>query len=212
MLLVCVTGGLGSGKSTLSALLARRGAVVVDADELARRALDPGTTAYAQVCDLFGDEVVKPDGQLDRAAIAARVFSDESKRRALESILHPEVFRGLVETLEKHKDSQDVVVFDAPLTVETGFHRECDVVVVVSASLGAQVARATRDRDLTEEEARARIAAQLPAAQREAVADFVVRNDGSLEELQREADTIWEELARRAGGAVDNDRAPPGGR
>jgi len=199
MLLVCVTGGLGSGKSTLSAMLAQRGAVVVDADELARRALDPGTNAFEQVCDLFGDDVVMPDGHLDRRAIAARVFTDESKRRALESILHPEVFRGLVETLERHKDTDAVVVFDAPLTVETGFHRECDVVVVVSASIDVQVARATRARDLSEEEARARIAAQLPVAQREAVADIVVRNDASLAELDRQADALWEELARRAG-------------
>lgn len=199
MLLVCVTGGLGAGKSTLTEMLARRGAVVVDADDLARRALDPGTTAFAQVCDLFGDDVVMADGHLDRRAIAARVFTDETKRRALESILHPEVFRGLIETLERHKETRDVVVFDAPLTVETGFHRECDVVVVVSASLDAQVARATRERDLTEEEARARIAAQLPMAEREAVADVVVRNDGSLEELDRQADALWEDLARRAG-------------
>jgi dephospho-CoA kinase len=208
MLLVCVTGGLASGKSTLAAMLGRRGAVVVDADELARRALDPGTAAFEQVCDLFGEDVLLPDGNLDRRAIAARVFSDESKRRTLESILHPEVFRGLVETLERYKDSQEVVVFDAPLTVETGFHRECDVVVVVSASLPAQVSRATRQRDLSDGEARARIAAQLPAAQREAAADIVVRNDGSLEELDRQADALWNELARRAGTAG----APPGGR
>jgi dephospho-CoA kinase len=199
MLLVCVTGGLGSGKSTLAAMLGRRGAVVVDADELARRALDPGTTAFKEVCDLFGDDVLRPDGHLDRRAIAARAFADESKRRALESIVHPEVFRGLVEILERHRDTEDVVVFDAPLTVETGFHRECDVVVVVSASLDAQVARATQQRDLTEEDARARISAQLPAAQREAVADIVVLNDGSLEDLDRQADALWEELTRRAG-------------
>src|SRR5918996_4089852 len=116
MLLVCVTGGLGTGKSTLTAMLARKGAVVVDADELARRALDPGTPAFEQVCDLFGDDVVGPDGHLDRRAIATRVFTDESKRRALESILHPEVFRGLVETLERHRETNDVVVFDAALT------------------------------------------------------------------------------------------------
>jgi dephospho-CoA kinase len=207
MLLVCVTGGLGAGKSTLTAMLGRKGAVVVDADDLARRALDPGTSAFEQVCDLFGDDVVGPDGHLDRRAIAARVFTDESKRRALESILHPEVFRGLVETLERHKDTDDVVVFDAALTIETGFHRECDVVVVVSASLDAQVARATRGRDLTEEEARARIAAQLPMAEREAHADIVISNDGSLEELDRQAGALWEELARRAGRASSPSEA-----
>lgn len=198
MLLVCVTGGLASGKSTLAAMLGRRGAVVVDADQLARRALDPGTTAFEQVCDLFGDDVVMADGRLDRRAIAARAFSDEGKRRALESIVHPEVFRGLVETLERHRDTPDVIVFDAPLTVETGFHRECDVVVVVSAPAVAQVVRATGQGKLTEEEARARIAAQLPPDRREAVADIVVRNDGTLEELDRQAGALWEELARRA--------------
>lgn len=198
MLLVCVTGGLGAGKSTVARMLGSRGAVLVDADDLARRALEPETPAFEQVCDLFGDDVVTAEGRLDRRAIAHRVFADEAKRRALESIVHPEVFRGLAETLERHRDTDAVVVFDAPLIVETGFHRECNVVVVVSAPLDTQVARATRHRRLSEEEARARIAAQASEQQREAVSDVVIRNDGSIEDLEGTIEGLWEDLRRRA--------------
>lgn len=197
MLLVGLTGGLGAGKSTVARILRERGAVIVDADELARRALDPGTPSYQQVCDLFGDEVVMPDGRLDRRAIAAKAFADKGKRRALESIVHPEVFRGLAETLERHRDTDAVVVFDAALLVETGFHRECDVVVVVSARRKDQVARAKKERALTEEDARTRIAAQMSDDDRQAVADVVIRNDGSLDDLERQVDALWEDLRAR---------------
>lgn len=198
MLLVGLTGGLGAGKSTVAAMLSHRGAVVVDADELARRALEPGTAAFEQVCDLFGDSVVLPDGGLDRRAIAARVFADEAKRRALESIVHPEVFRGLAESLERYRGTDSIVVFDAPLIVETGFHRECDVVVVVEALVEDQVARARAHRGLDPEEARARIAAQTSPEERAAVADVILKNDGSLEELERQVEALWEDLQRRA--------------
>ncbi|MGH2681693.1 MAG: dephospho-CoA kinase [Actinomycetota bacterium] len=197
MLLVCVTGGLGSGKSTLAGMLARRGAVVVDADDLARRALEPGTAAFKQVCDLFGDEVLMPDGHLDRRAIAARIFADQAKRRALESIVHPEVFRGLADTLERHRGTDAVVVFDAPLILETGFHRECDVVVVVDAPVEVRVARATH-RGLDRAEALERIAAQSSPEGRTAVADLVIPNDGTLEDLERHVDALWEDLRTRA--------------
>lgn len=203
MLLVGLTGGLGTGKSTVAAMLARRGAVVVDADDLARRALEPGTVAFKQVCDLFGDGVLMPDGGLDRRAIAARVFADDARRRALESIVHPEVFRGLADTLERHRDTNSVVVFDAPLIVETGFHRQSDLVVVIDAPFDVQVARATAQRGLDPEEARARIAAQTSPDERAAVADVIIRNDGSLQDLERQVDALWEELrdrSARAGG------------
>lgn len=199
MLLVCLTGGLGAGKSTVAGMLARRGAVVVDADVLARQVLEPGTPAFERVCDLFGDDVVTADGRLDRRAIAARVFADDAKRRALESIVHPEVFRGLAETLERHRDTDAMVLFDAPLIVETGFHRECDAVVVVTASPAMRVARATREGSMSEEDARARIAAQTSEEEREAVADVVIRNDGSLEDLERRVDALWQDLQARKG-------------
>jgi dephospho-CoA kinase len=197
MLLVGLTGGLGAGKSTVARMLADRGAVLVDADELARRALEPGSRAYQQVCDLFGNEVVTPSGELDRAAIAATVFSDPERRRALESIVHPEVFRMLAETVEARRGSDDIIVFDAPLIVETGFHDACDVVVVVTAPEAERVARVVRDRDMTADQARARIRAQISDQEREAVADVVIHNDGDLAQLEARIDDLWEQLRAR---------------
>jgi dephospho-CoA kinase len=197
MLLVGLTGGLGAGKSTAARMLARRGAVVVDADELAARALEPGTEGYRRVRDLFGDDVVDADGRLDRGAIAARVFGDPEKRRALESIVHPEVFGMLAETVEARRHTDDIVVFDVPLLVETGFQDACDVVVVVTASESQQVDRAMTGRELSEQEARARIAAQVPPAEREAAADIILRNDGDLAALEAQIEDLWTELRRR---------------
>jgi dephospho-CoA kinase len=197
MLLVGLTGGLGAGKTTVARMLSERGALVVDADDLAHRALEPGTRAYQEVCDLFGDEVVRPSGELDRGAIAARVFSDEGKRRALESITHPEVFRLLAEEVETLRGTDAIVVFDAPLLVETGFHRATDVVIVVTASEELQVARAVRDRGMSEEEALGRLRAQVDPADREAAADIMIANDGDLEALERRVGEVWEELRRR---------------
>jgi dephospho-CoA kinase len=200
MLLVGLTGGLGAGKSTVAGMLADRGAVVVDADELARRALEPGTRAYQEVCDLFGDEVVTPSGALDRSVIAEWVFSDQGKRRALESITHPEVFRLLAEEVETLRGTDAVVVFDAPLLVETGFHRACDAVVVVTAPEDLQVARAAGGRGMSEEDALARLRAQIDPAEREAAADFVIVNDGGLADLERRVDGVWAELLSRERG------------
>jgi dephospho-CoA kinase len=191
MLLVGLTGGLGAGKSTVSRMLAEKGAIVVDADDLARKALEPGTRAFQQVCDLFGDEVVTEAGELDRAALAARIFGDQEARRTLESITHPEVFRMLAETVEAHRGTDDVVVFDAPLIIETGFHDACDVVVVVTARPEQQIERVARSRGMSEEHARARIATQIPAEQREALADVVIRNDGHADSLARQVGALW---------------------
>jgi dephospho-CoA kinase len=200
MLLVGLTGGLGAGKSTVAAMLAERGAIVVDADDLARQALEPGTRAFQQVCDLFGDEVVTPSGELDRGALAARVFGDQDARRALESITHPEVFRMLAETVEARRGTDHVVVFDAPLIIETGFHEASDVVVVVSAETERQIERVARSRGMPEDQARARIAAQIPVEQREALADVVIHNDGDLGSLERQVEALWADLQRRVTG------------
>jgi dephospho-CoA kinase len=198
VLLVGLTGGLGAGKSTVARMLGDRGAVIVDADELAARALEPGTRGYQRVCDLFGDEVVLPDGMLDRKAIAARTFDDPERRKALESIVHPEVFRGLAEVVDRYRSTDRVVVFDVPLLVETGFQDAADVVVVVTAPEEERIRRVAADRGLTEAEARARMAAQADAARREAVADVVIRNDGDLAALERAVDNVWADLLRRS--------------
>jgi dephospho-CoA kinase len=198
MLLVGLTGGIGSGKTTVAGLLAGRGAVVVDADELAREALEPGTRAFKHVSDLFGQEVLTTDGRIDRAALANVVFSDEEKRMALESITHPEVFRLLAEAVEKLRETGSIVVFDAPLIIETGFHQAVDVLVVVTAPVEQRIERVRRDRGMTEAEAAVRIAAQAEPEARNAAADFLILNDGGLEELEARVDELWAELEARA--------------
>lgn len=198
MLLVGLTGGIGSGKTTVANMLARRGAVVVDADELAREALKPGTRAFDRVCGLFGESVVAADGTLDRAQIAQIVFADEEKRRALESITHPEVFRLLAETVEQYRDTDDVVVFDAPLIIETGFDQAVDVLVVVTAPEGQRIERVMRDRGMTEAEASVRIAAQAEQGAREAAGGVIIDNDGDLASLEEQVDRLWPDLAARA--------------
>ena len=201
MLLVGLTGGIGSGKTTVARMLADRGAAVVDADELAHRALDPGTPGRDRVVETFGSQVVAPDGSIDRAALAEVVFQDPEKRLALESIVHPEVFRLLQETIAEHQGSDRIVVFDAALLVETGFDHACDVVVVVSTPPEEQVRR-LEERGMDAEEARRRIAAQAAPEVRDQRADILLPNSGDLEELERRVDGVWEQLETRAGGGA----------
>lgn len=196
MLLVGLTGGLGAGKSTVARMLTDRGAVLVDADVLAHRALEPGSPVYRQVSELFGDEVMTPSGELDRAVIAATVFSDPERRRALESIVHPEVFRMLAEIVQARRETDDIIVFDAPLIVETGFHDACDVVVVITAPEEERVARVAR-RGMTPDQARARIRAQIGDEERAAVADVVIPNDGDMDALNERIDDLWERFRAR---------------
>lgn len=198
MILVGLTGGLASGKSTVAAMLARRGAIVVDADELSRRAVAPGTPGLAQIVERFGPKILDAAGGLDRSALAEIVFADEQKRRTLESIVHPEVFGLLGRVVDGYRATDAVVVFDAPLIVETGFDRACDFLIVVSSPVDAQIARVARTRDMSEEEARARITSQASPVEREGRADVVLRNDGTIEDLERQVDQLWEELRTRA--------------
>ncbi|MDP8957319.1 MAG: dephospho-CoA kinase [Actinomycetota bacterium] len=198
MFLVGLTGGLGAGKSTVARMLEHRGAVVIDADVLARQAVLPGTPGYTKVTELFGPEIIGRDGEIDRAALARRVFSDHKARVALESITHPEVFRLLSESLEDYRDTDRIVVFDAPLIVEAGFQQACDAIVVVTASEEAQIARVTEDRGMSEDAARARLRAQAPNEEKERIADFLIRNDGTTAELERAVDALWRELTEAA--------------
>jgi dephospho-CoA kinase len=198
LILVGLTGGIGSGKTTVAGMLARLGAVVVDADELAREALEPGTRVFNHVTDLFGEEILTADGRIDRMALARVVFSDEEKRRALESITHPEVFRLLAETVEKFRDTDDVVVFDAPLIIETGFHEAVDLLVVVTAPVEQRIERVRRDRGMSEAEAAVRIAAQADPEARDAAADVLIHNDGDLEVLEARVGELWDQLSARS--------------
>jgi dephospho-CoA kinase len=199
VLTVGLTGGIGSGKSAVARLLAERGAVVVDADRLAREALDPGTPGLAAVVEEFGPGVLHPDGTVDRPALGRLVFADDERRRALEAIVHPYVGRRSAElTADAPPDA--VVVHDVPLLVENHLENGYDLVVVVEAREDARVARLADSRGMTPEEARSRMAAQSTDDQRRAVADVVLANDGDLDDLARQVDTLWARLVRDAAG------------
>ncbi|MCF6507524.1 dephospho-CoA kinase [Blastococcus sp. MG754426] len=198
MLRIGLTGGIGSGKSTVSGLLVERGAVLVDADRIAREVLAPGTPGLAAVVEEFGEGVRSADGSLDRAALAAVVFSDDGARRRLDALVHPLVRQRSAELVAAAPDDA-VLVNDVPLLVETGQAGSYDLVVVVEAERETRVARLVA-RGLTEADARARIAAQATDEQRRAVADVVLDNSGTLEQLAEQVDRLWVELVEPARG------------
>ena len=199
MLLVGLTGGIGSGKSTVARMLRDRGAAVLDADVFARDAVRAGSDAFRAVVRRFGDDIVASDGELDRAKLAGIVFADRAALDDLEAIVHPEVRRMLADAIQAELDTDHVVVLVNPLLIEMGTHRDCDVVVVVSAAPQTQVARAVA-RGMSEEDVRARIAAQLPLDERARQADVLLDNEGSLDELEAEVDVLWHDLVARATG------------
>jgi dephospho-CoA kinase len=201
MLLVGLTGGLGSGKSTVSTLLAERGALILDADAFARDAVRAGTPGFDRVVARFGADLVAPDGELDRAALAAIVFNDEAALRDLEAIVHPEVRRMIEQGVSDNAATDRVVVLVNPLLIEMGTHRDCDVVVVVSASPETQLERVIA-RGMDRQDAEARMANQLPVDERAAHADVLLDNDGGLAELERQVDRLWATLRERAGTPV----------
>lgn len=201
MLTVGLTGGIGSGKSAVSRLLAERGAVVVDADLVAREVVQPGTPGLALVVQRFGTEVLQPDGTLDRAALGTRVFSDPEALRALNEIVHPLVGERTPQLLEQARSSgAQILVHDVPLLVENGLAELYDAVVVVAARPETQLDRLVRLRGMTEQEARQRIAAQAPLDDKLAVATHVLRNDGPLEDLAPQVDRLWHELTSGGSG------------
>ena len=198
MLLVGLTGGIGSGKSTVARLLEERGAVAFDADLLAREAVEPGTPGHTAVIERFGADVLAPGGELDREALASIVFADPSARRDLEQIVHPEVRRLFAEGSEAYRDTDRVVVFSAPLLVETGMHTAFEILVVVSATVATQIERLMRQRGMSEASIRARIDAQAPLEDKAAAADFVVENEGTLDELESQVERLWNDLSARS--------------
>ena len=199
MIRVGLTGGVASGKSTVAALLVERGAVLIDADALAREVVAAGTPGHAAVVEAFGEDLVGPDGELDRPALGRLVFGDEQARRRLEGIIHPLVFERMAQ-LEQDAPADAVVVHDIPLLAERGpgGTDDFDAVVVVDAPEDLQVQRMTADRGWTDEDARSRIAAQASREDRLAVATHVVTNTGTLEELRSRVQKVFAEIETTA--------------
>ncbi|WP_405758523.1 dephospho-CoA kinase [Streptomyces sp. NBC_01420] len=197
MLKVGLTGGIGAGKSEVSRLLVGHGAVLVDADRIAREVVEPGTPGLAAVVEEFGPGILTPQGTLDRPALGAIVFADPDRLAALNAIVHPLV-RDRSAELEKAAGPDSVVVHDVPLLTENGLAPLYDLVVVVDAAPETQLDRLVRLRGMTEADARARMAAQATREQRRAVADLVIDNDGPVEELAERVRAVWAELMRRA--------------
>lgn len=190
---VGLTGGIASGKSTVSALLAGLGAVIIDSDLLAREVVAAGTPGLAQVVDEFGPGVLTPQGELDRPEVGRIVFADPDARRRLEAIIHPLVFERIVE-LEAGAATDDVVVHDIPLLVESGRADTFDAVIVVDAPVQLQLHRMVTDRGMSPDDARARIEAQATREQRLAIATHVIDNSSTLDDLDQRVRTVWSQL------------------
>jgi len=190
---VGLTGGIGSGKSTVSALLAQHGAVIIDYDLLAREAVEPGMPALAAIVDRFGSSILLPGGALDRPALGAIVFGDDAARRDLEAITHPAIGE-LAWSRDGAAPEGAVIVHDHPLLVEVGLTDFVDLVVVVDVPEDVQIDRLVRLRGMTEADARARIAAQSSRDDRLAAADIVIDNSGLPDDLAAAVNALWERL------------------
>ncbi|HYH79044.1 MAG TPA: dephospho-CoA kinase [Longimicrobium sp.] len=202
MLKVGLTGNIAAGKSTVADVWRELGAEVIDADELARRVVDPGTPAYDAIAAEWGDHVVVDGGEVDRAALRRIVFADPSARERLEEIVHPAV-AALRDELYREAEARGdaLVVADIPLLFEVGLVDEFDVVVLVDAPEEARLVRLVGNRGMDPEEARRIIMAQMPSELKRARADFVIENTGTVAEVERRAREVWDELTRRAEGA-----------
>ena len=192
-----LTGGIGAGKSEVARRLVAHGAVVIDGDAIAREVVRPGTEGLAAIVAAFGEEVLLPDGTLDRPGLGRVVFNDPEKLARLNAITHPLIGRRSQELFEA-APQDGVVVYDMPLLAENNLASLHDAVIVVDVPVETQVQRLVELRGMTEEDARSRIAAQATREQRRAIADFIIDNTGSLADLDARIDEIWAELTKRA--------------
>jgi len=199
MLLVGLTGNIGSGKSTVAQMLSERGATIIDADVLARRAVELGTAAYEKIVARWGNDVLAPDGHLDRAALRRIVFANHDQLEELNQIVHPEVERFRARLVDQARKRGDrIVVCDIPLLFERHMTDRFDRIILVDAHRAVRLERLVKDRGLRETEAMEMIAAQMPAELKRARADFVIDNDGTLTQLERRVQDVWAELMTEA--------------
>jgi dephospho-CoA kinase len=199
MRVIGLTGGIASGKSTVAGILAGLGAPVVDADQVAREVVEPGHDAYNDIVATFGREILSEDGKIERKKLGAIVFGDADKRRQLNAITHPRIAAATQAKLaELGQAGTPVAIYEAALLVENKVHLGLDGLIVVSASEENQIARAAARDNFTEEEARARVQAQAPLADKVAVADFVIDTNGSLDDTARQVREVWDKIVAGA--------------
>lgn len=200
MLVVAVSGGIGAGKSAFAAMLRERGARVIDADELARAALEPGEEGWRGVVEHFGEEILEAASmRVDRKRLAQLVFNDPNKLAALNAVVHPMIMKGIADELERARDDDvDIVVIDAALVIETGLVDVVNVLVVVDAPEERRAERLVRERGMAPSDVSARMRSQVDIEELLRRAALVVGNHGDLDDLEREADRVWEELKRMA--------------
>lgn len=208
MLRIGLTGGMGAGKSTVATALAERGAVIVDADRIAREVVEPGTPGLAALVEAFGTDILREDGSLDRQALANKAFRDDESRKTLNSITHPRVGKRVMELIEQ-APSDAVLVQDIPLLVENGMGPVFKLVIVVGLDVEERVHRLVTFRDIPEEDARARIAAQATDEQRRAAADIWLDNSGTKEEIEQQVAALWTERLVPFEHNVRDRRAAP---
>lgn len=201
MKMIGLTGGIGSGKSTVAKLLAEHGFSVVDADQLAREVVEPGQPALAELAEAFGQDVLLADGSLNRSELAARAFVDKERTELLNAITHPRIQELRERRFQEAKDAgSDAVVYDMPLLVEQGVDKNMDLTVVVDVDVEERIRRLVATRGLTEEDARRRIAAQVADAERLAAADVVIDNNGPVEALGEQVDQLVRVIRGRGAG------------
>ena len=195
MTVVALPGGIASGKSTVAAMFLEHGAVCIDADDVSREVVEPGSPAFAEIVEAFGDDVVE-NGQLNREALGRLVFSDATSRQRLNSIVHPRVRARTAELIDAAQNAhpQAVIVYSIPLLVEASSGRTFDKVITVTADEETRVHRLITGRGMTESDARARVAAQADESERLAIADLVIDTNGSIEQTQTQVDEIWRQL------------------
>ena len=201
MLLVGLTGNIGSGKSTVAQMFSERGATVIDADVLAHRAVEVGTAAYGKIVARWGARILAPDGHLDRAALRRIVFADHAQLEELNQIVHPEVERLRIRLIEHARSRGDqIVICDIPLLFERHMTDRFDRLVLVDASRAVRLERLVKDRELRQTEAMDMIAAQMPAELKRARADYIIENEGTFAQLERRVQDVWVALLREAQG------------
>lgn len=206
MIVVGLSGGIATGKSTVAAMFAARGAAVVDADRVARTLQEPGQPCFMQIVETFGREMVGSDGQLDRSRLATLIFGDTAARRRLEAIMHPAIRQAVSAALQRAEAAgASLGVVEAALILEAGQRARYDCLVVVAAPVEVQLERLMRQRGLAEAEARQRIAAQWPTESKAAAADFVIDNGGELAATAAQVDALLATLLGREPGPADGE-------